>query len=109
MQIDTDDDLEADARRERNRGRADHRRMLLMDLSGGRYEPADIEAIYDAQEGLCYFTGESLSMQQKNFVVDHLKPVRSGGSSWPGNLALVTRQANQEKHGHTAQWYWRLL
>jgi hypothetical protein len=109
MNMDTDDDLEANARREHNRGRADYRRMLLMTLSGGRYEPADIEAIYDAQEGFCYFTGEYLSKQQKNFAVDHLKPVRSGGSSWPGNLALVTQQANQEKHGHTAQWYWRLL
>jgi hypothetical protein len=94
---------------ERQRGRSEYRRSLLNENSAGIYDHADIEAIFFAQEGLCYFSGEPLLKSTKNFSIDHLKPVRSGGSSWPSNLALVLKTVNQEKHGHTAQWYWQLL
>jgi|LGOV01.1.fsa_nt_gb hypothetical protein len=93
---------------ERNRQRSESR--LHLELSSpGTYEKSDIEAIRELQGGRCYFTGEPLSDSAKNWSLDHLRPVRSGGSFWPGNLALVLKSVNQEKHGRSKGAYWKFL
>jgi len=93
---------------ERNRQRSESR--LRLELScPGTYEKSDIEAIRELQGGCCYFTGEPLSDSAKNWSLDHLRPVRSRGSFWPGNLALVLKFVNQEKHGRSKGAYWKFL
>ena len=91
---------------ERNKGRSEHRRWL-MSMSSGVHEKSDLSEIFLIQEGRCYFTGEPLS--EKNYSLDHLKPISKGGSDWPSNLAFVLKSVNQEKHHRTAAAYWHLL
>ena len=93
----------------RQRGRSEHRQSLERYLSAGVHERADLDEIFAIQEGRCYFTGEPLSRLEKNYSIDHIHPVRSGGSSWPGNLAFVLKSVNQEKHGHSPRKYWAML
>lgn len=94
---------------QRNAERTRRRRSNESWFSGGRYESTDIEQILDIQEGKCYYTGQPLSKVRKNYSIDHIRPVQSGGSSWPGNLALVLKQVNQEKHSLSQAAYWKLL
>jgi len=93
---------------ERSRLRRESR--LHLELSSpGTYEKSDIEAIRELQGGRCYFTGEPFSDSAKNWSLDHLRPVSSGGSFWPGNLALVLKTVNQEKHARSKGTYWKFL
>ncbi len=93
----------------RNLERAERRRSTETWASGGRYETTDIEQIFDIQEGKCYYTGQPISRESKNYSVDHITPVCSGGSSWPSNLALVLKQVNEEKHDLSQRAYLQLL
>jgi HNH endonuclease len=94
---------------EKQRVSREHRRYSERTYSAGMYERSDIEEIFVAQEGKCFFTGEPLSTVDKNYSIDHILPIESGGSSWPGNLALVLKIVNQEKHGHGVRKYWSML
>lgn len=94
---------------ERNMERSQRRRSNERWDSGGRYETTDIEQIFNIQEGKCYYTGQPLSKASKNYSIEHIRPVQSGGSSWPSNLALVLKQVNQEKHYLSQGAYWKLL
>jgi len=85
------------------------RTLLELDRSGGVYEDEDIEKIFELQERRCYYTGTPISIQQKDFAIDHIVPVDRGGSSWPGNLALTTRTIGREKLGMSKRGYWKLL
>lgn len=92
----------------KNRKRAEHRKWLEL-VCEGTYAPDDIKSIYDIQQGRCYFSGKPISLEMKDYSVDHLKPVWSGGSFWPGNLALLRKKINQDKHGRTKTQYWKIL
>lgn len=94
---------------EENQYRAEYRRRLELTKSGGMFEKEDLRALFDAQGGRCYYTGVLIGWEPKDFSIDHMKPVRLGGSSWPGNLVLASRAANQEKHGNSARKYLALL
>ncbi|MDX6018602.1 hypothetical protein SIL79_20595 [Shewanella indica] len=93
---------------ERNKERSEHR-QFLMTMSGGVYEREDLEEIFRIQEGNCYFTGTPLSDDEKNYSLDHLKPVCREGSCWPENLAYVLKAVNQEKHDKSKGAYWSVL
>ncbi len=85
-------------------------RKLNMHLfSEGIYEKDDIEQLYDAQEGLCYYTGKTLKKKPRNYHIDHIIPISEGGSSWPANLALVLKEVNQEKSYLSKRKYFSLL
>lgn len=85
------------------------RNELEYEFSGGLYLPEDIEQILEAQKFCCYFTGDPLSSNPKNYQIDHLTPIYSGGSSWPLNIALLTKTANLQKTYQTRAEYWRFL
>jgi len=104
-----DDIVENIRRYEDNKNRAKRREYLMYSKSGGVYEPCDLDGLFNIQKGRCYFTGKALSKSESNYSIDHLTPVRMGGSSWPGNLALVLKDVNQEKHGRTKSDYWKVL
>jgi hypothetical protein len=92
-----------------NRKRSEIRKHNLRLLSGGMYEKEDIDRLFEIQEGRCYYTGERLTRNPKNYSIDHIVPVAEGGSSWPGNLALVTVDANQEKHDQSKRKMFAIL
>lgn len=88
-----------------------HEQRAAYDLldSEGTYHPSDIDAIFEIQGGRCYFTGAPISKKNKNYSIDHLTPVSSNGSSWPGNLVLVRKEVNTDKNAMTKEQYWKLL
>lgn len=94
---------------EKNKTRSESRRESLHILSSGIYEKEDIDALYEAQQGLCYYTGKSLDKKPKNFAIDHVVPVTEGGSSWPRNLVLATVEINREKHNHSKRKMFSIL
>jgi hypothetical protein len=67
--------------------------------AGGHYNKAVLEQLFIIQEGLCYYTGEKLEKNPKNFDLDHILSLYNGGSEWPENLAYCTKKINQEKGG----------
>lgn len=83
---------------EQGKRRSESRRTSLYLNSGGMYEKEDVDQLFIAQEGLCYYTRQPLTKNPRNFEVDHIIPVAKGGSSWPGNLALAIKQVNQDKN-----------
>lgn len=94
---------------EKNKNRSESRKRNLQILSSGIYDKDDIEALFEAQEGLCYYTGLELINYPKNYAIDHVVPVTNGGSSWPKNLVLCLSTINQKKHNHTKQKIFSLL
>ena len=85
-------------RYEKNKNRAESRKKNMSSLSAGIFEKEDIDLIYQAQQGLCYYTREPLTHNPKNYSIDHVVPVTYGGSSWPSNLVLATIDINREKY-----------
>ncbi len=93
----------------RNHSATVRRRSNEMQNSMGVYYPADIRSIYEIQQGKCYFSGEPISLERRDYAIDHLKPVNVCGSSWPENLALVTKEVNLEKRDRTKAQYLNML
>jgi len=94
---------------EKNKNRSESRKESLNILSSGINEKEDIEALYNAQEGLCYYTSQPLVKKPKNYAIDHVVPVTQGGSSWPSNLVLATTEINREKHSHSKRKIFAIL
>ena len=76
---------------------------------GGVFEKSDLQKIFEIQNGQCYFTGEHISLENRTYSIDHLTPVCNGGSFWPRNIALVTKDTNQNKHYRTKAQYFNVL
>ncbi|MEW8333871.1 MAG: hypothetical protein AB2593_05615 [Candidatus Thiodiazotropha sp.] len=83
----------------RNKRKDDVRRIRLED-AGGFHDKNVLDKLFDIQQGRCYYSGESLIKQPKNYVVDHIQSIYGGGTNWPGNLALVLKEINTWKGGH---------
>ncbi|WP_438865613.1 HNH endonuclease [Neptunicella sp.] len=94
---------------EKNKMRSESRKASLYILSSGTYEKEDIDALYEAQQGLCYYTGQPLNKKPQNFAIDHVIPVTEGGSSWPSNLVLATVEINREKHNNSKRKMFSIL
>jgi 5-methylcytosine-specific restriction endonuclease McrA len=94
---------------DKNKNRTESRNESLNILSSGIYEKEDIDALYEAQEGLCYYTGQQLERKPNNFAVDHVIPVTECGSSWPKNLVLALTAINREKHNHSKRKIFSIL
>lgn len=75
--------------------------------SSGVLEKEDIESIKEIQENKCYFTGADL--KKGNFSIDHMTPISQDGSFWPGNIAIVLKEVNLDKHDRSATQYWNIL
>lgn len=70
--------------------------------AGGFYSKDIIEKLFIIQKGLCYYSGDSLVKNPKNYVIDHIRPICQGGTNWPANLALVIKEINTWKGGHVS-------
>lgn len=94
---------------EKNQNHSEIRKENLYILSSGIYEKEDIDALYKAQEGLCYYTGKPIEKKPKNYAIDHIIPVTECGSSWPENLALATIDINRRKHNYSKRKIFSIL
>jgi HNH endonuclease len=107
--IDIESIRSAVARFERSKIRSENRSNDMWHLSSGLFEPEDIEKLFDAQEGVCYYTGEKLTNKPRNFSVDHIVPVVEGGASWPINLVLALRSFNHFKRHQSKRKVFSIL
>lgn len=55
------------------------------------YKEFELQAIWDRQDGKCYFTGEDLD---KTANLDHIVPIKRGGGHDLVNLRWTTKQVN---------------
>ena len=65
--------------------------------TGSRKNGAAVQALFDAQNGLCVYTGESLT-PGVNASLDHKTPTSRGGDNAISNLQWVTMRINSFKN-----------
>jgi 5-methylcytosine-specific restriction endonuclease McrA len=70
-------------------------RRARKNAAGGKFEPADIKRIYQAQKGKCAACHAKLGEQ---FHIDHITPIVRGGNSFPANLQLLCPPCNYSKN-----------
>lgn len=86
-----------------------HAAMIGSIRSDGRERTkiqADLrQAVWDKTNGSCVYCGDHLTMQAgapNSFQVDHVLPVKLGGSDDPANLVPACANCNGRKHARTA-------
>lgn len=95
---------EAVRRRERA---AEHLRRARQLQAGGTFTATDLDRLFQAQKGRCYWCRLSIL---EGYHVDHVWPLAKGGSNGPENLVLACPSCNQQKHAKTPmEWAGRLL
>jgi 5-methylcytosine-specific restriction endonuclease McrA len=112
-----EENLDADRANQRTRyakdrdayiARAEERQRKLSER--GKYTAEDVQALYVKQCGRC--AGCNLEIEntrsrsaKRGFEVDHVMPVKLGGSNLPENLQLLCRPCNRKKHAkHHDEW-----
>lgn len=60
----------------------------------GKFTKADIQRIYQAQRGKCYYCGVSVG---DDYHVDHVISLSRGGTNWPDNLVIACPTCNIHK------------
>jgi 5-methylcytosine-specific restriction endonuclease McrA len=77
------------------------RRRRRLRIAAGSYTCADVDRIFQRQQGKCV----GCQCRLKRFEVDHKKPLSRGGSNFPRNLQLLCKPCNRSKHAKTmAEW-----
>lgn len=61
----------------------------------GHHTAEDIQRIYRAQNGRCAICKTKLDQK---YDVDHIKPLKLGGSNWPANLQILCKTCNCSKN-----------
>lgn len=70
-----------------------NRRRRTRELGGeGSHTAADIERIYKAQKGRCYYCGKKAKL-----TVDHIVPLSRGGTNDPSNIVGACEHCNSSK------------
>jgi len=70
----------------------------------GQLDAVSLKAIWDAQGGMCPYTGESIELCSTT-VIEHVKPLTRGGKNTPGNVVFSTSRNNTQKRDkHLRQW-----
>jgi 5-methylcytosine-specific restriction endonuclease McrA len=72
-----------------------HNRRARQLTSGGTHTPADLSAIFKAQNGKCAYCRVSLSKRKKH--VDHILPLSCGGSNDRTNIQYLCAPCNLTK------------
>lgn len=82
----------------RNKRKEVARQLRLVD-AGGFHDKEALSRLFEIQRGRCYYSGDRLREDPKNYVVDHIQPIYLGGTDWPRNLALAIKEINTWKGG----------
>lgn len=72
----------------------------------GHFKRADIDALWDAQGGLCIYCSGDLAV---SLNIDHKLPIIRGGTNWPDNLQLTCESCNKRKHSMTDEEFRALM
>lgn len=72
-----------------------HARRARKLASGGSYTPAEIQALFEQQEGKCFHCDADISSY---FERDHWIPLSKGGSNYIENIRLLCYKCNRNKH-----------
>ena len=82
--------------------RKDFVRRTRLEEAGGFHNKFVLDRLFKIQHGRCYYSGDALTITPKNYVIDHILSIYSGGTNWPYNLALVIKEINTWKGGHAS-------
>lgn len=75
----------------------------------GRLSGEDIRARYEDQDGRCGYCGIPVFWDLvRDTVVDHMTPLRRGGSNTPDNIVICCEHCNNTKHYRTFE-EWRAV
>lgn len=95
-----------DKHRQQHRIRSHNRRARIL-KAGGHFTPADLEAQYKSQKGLCWWCGKPLN---GIYHPDHLIPLARSGTNWPNNIVCACPTCNQSKSDKLPhEWNGRLF
>ena len=72
-------------------------------LGSGVVTKDDILALLKDQDGVCFWTGDSLG---DGFDIDHIVPLSRGGNHEMGNVCLATPRANRSKGAKMPDVFW---
>ena len=61
----------------------------------GTHTAQETQELYEMQKGICAYCGCDLSKTQRH--LDHVIPLKRGGSNWIGNLKWACRRCNTSK------------
>lgn len=70
------------------------RRRLRLKAVEGHHTAEDIQRIHKAQKGKCALCRAKLGTR---YEVDHITPLKAGGTNWPRNLQLTCPECNRTK------------
>lgn len=78
--------------------------------AGGRHTASDVASLFESQRGVCAGCDVVLVQHGKGKMhVDHIMPVKLGGSNWPENLQLLCPLCNTSKGAqHPDDWARRI-
>lgn len=79
--------------RKRSQLHQNRRRAKKADTVSARMAVEDIDKLFTAQRGKCWWCGEKL----KAYQLDHRIPVSKGGPTDPSNIVLACKPCNQKK------------
>lgn len=82
------------------------RTRLFFQHYGVRYTEADFKNKWDKQNGECYFTGRKLD---NTAHIDHILPIKRGGTHELDNLRWVCKEANYGKRDMTDGEYLNVI
>lgn len=92
--------------REKTRASCRNRRALKRN-SKGTHTISDIRALYEGQNGKCWYCGVDVG---NDYHVDHFIPLSKGGSNDVGNLRIACPTCNLSKNAKDPhEWSGRLL
>lgn len=69
-------------------------RYALEKNAPGTHTPQDVQRIFEAQQGKCYYCKKTLT----KYHVDHVIPITRGGSNDPSNLVVTCPTCNLRKN-----------
>lgn len=72
-----------------------------------KLSPNDRRVVYDKMGGRCAYCGQSLAYE--DMQIDHIVPLRSGGSDVPENMLPTCRSCNHYKRGNSLEGWRKML
>jgi 5-methylcytosine-specific restriction endonuclease McrA len=87
-----------------------HNRRARIKGNGGTYTSAEIKAMRLAQAGICTYC--QYQHEPDELTIDHIIPVKQGGSNYISNICLACDRCNKSKNNRTREqwtnrWYLR--